>query len=132
MTIFEKIIKGEIPSYKIYEDALVYSFLDANPHGKGHILVVPKEPFVTLDEIPDEVLQHMILVVKNIAKNTKDVLNVSGYNIVMNNGEIADQAVPHAHIHIIPRYEENNLYMKHKDLELLPEDFKDLQEKLSF
>jgi len=132
MTIFEKIIKGEIPAYKIYEDDVVYSFLDAKPHNIGHILVIPKDPYPILSDIPDEILQHLIVVVKKIAINTQKVLNADGYHILMNNGEKADQTVPHAHFHIVPRSDgDNNLYTKIIDLGLEVSDFKSLQEKLS-
>lgn len=132
MTIFEKIIKKEIPSYVIYEDELIYSFLDANPHNEGHILVTPKEPYETLSDIPDSVLQHLILIVKKIAINTKEVLNADGYNICMNNGEDANQVVPHAHFHIIPRFKDDkDIYSHKKGPDLSPEEFKEIQERLS-
>jgi histidine triad (HIT) family protein len=132
MTIFEKIIKGEINAYKIYEDEITYAFLDANPHNKGHILVIPKKPYETFIDIPDETLQYLILIVKKIAKNTKNILNSDGYNIVMNNGVFANQTVPHAHFHIIPRTEGDvELYTKPINLNLKESDFELLQERLS-
>lgn len=132
MTIFEKIIQGDIPSYKIHEDDIAYSFLDANPHNRGHVLVIPKKPYEIFTDIPDDELQHIILIVKKIAINIQKELNADGYNIVINNGEDAEQEIPHAHFHIIPRFKgDNKLYRERVNLGLEDSEFKILQERLS-
>ncbi|NMC51322.1 HIT family protein [Candidatus Kuenenbacteria bacterium] len=102
--IFCKIIKGEIPSDKIYEDDLVLVFLDISPINKGHALAVPKEHYENLLETPEELAGKMMAVVKKVAKAIKIITNAEGINIGINNGLAAGQSVFHAHIHVIPRY----------------------------
>ncbi len=109
-TIFEKIIKGEIPSDKIYEDEQTFAFLDISPNTKGHSLVIPKKPFKNIFEMPEEEAGSLIKTVKKIAEILKNVLNADGINLVMNNGEAAGQEVFHAHIHVIPRYKNDDGY----------------------
>ncbi len=100
--IFCKIIKGEIPSYKIYEDDKIYAFLDINPCHNGHTLVIPKEHTTDLTTISQDVLNHIMAKSKDIAKLLDDKLNMDGYTITQNNGFVEE--VKHFHIHIIPKY----------------------------
>lgn len=102
-------MKGEIPSSKIYEDDDVYAFLDIGPVNHGHTLVIPKKHFETYLDIPDDVLCAMAKAVKKIAKAVKKAVNADGFNIGMNNGKHAGQAVFHAHIHITPRHKDDGL-----------------------
>ncbi len=104
--VFCKIIEKKIPSATIYEDPYVISFLDINPRFKGHVLVVPKVHVSTLDQLGDEAIAHLFVVVKHIAKNLVENLGAAGYNIMINNGRVAGQVVPHLHVHIIPRYKD--------------------------
>jgi histidine triad (HIT) family protein len=104
-TIFTKIINGEIPCTKVYEDDKVLAFLDIHPINKGHTLVIPKEQHENIYDIPDELLGHMICIVRNIAKKIKTELGADGVNVGMNNGKASGQEVFHAHMHVIPRYE---------------------------
>ncbi|MDH5442559.1 MAG: HIT family protein [Candidatus Nomurabacteria bacterium] len=104
-TIFKKIIDGEIPAHKVYEDETVLAFLDAAPVNIGHTLVIPKSEHVNIYETPDDILAHMMVVAKKIAKSLKEKLNAGGVNIIMNNDDVAGQKVFHAHIHIVPRFE---------------------------
>ncbi len=106
--IFCKISNKEIPAEIIYEDANVMAFLDINPRFKGHALVIPRIHFERLDQLPDEMISHLFMVVKRVAKTLVDELGAKGYNILSNNGKVAGQVVPHVHIHIIPRYEEKH------------------------
>ena len=106
--IFCKIINNEIPSYKIYEDESTLAFLDISQATKGHTLVVCKEHYETLLEVPEETLCHMICVAKKLAKEITDKTGAKGINILNNNYPVAGQSVPHFHIHIIPRYDEND------------------------
>lgn len=101
--LFCKIIAGEIPSYKIYEDDYCYAFLDIFPINYGHTLVVPKEHVVTMDEISDESLMRVIKVAKKIAPIIEKELDCDGITYVQNNGYYQD--VKHFHMHIVPRYE---------------------------
>ena len=103
--IFCKIITGELPSVKIYEDEELYAFLDINPVNIGHTLVVPKKHFENLYETPDEILCEMTKLTKKLSINIKNALKADGINIEMNNDKPAGQLVPHAHLHIIPRFE---------------------------
>lgn len=131
MTLFEKIIAGEIPCYKIYEDADFFAFLTIDPYAPGHTLVVPKHPYKNLDEIPDEFLGKYLKVVKKIAIKIQKSLKADGYNIIMNNGEVADQSVFHAHIHVIPRFKDGpELYTKSPNLDFSPEDYEEVRRKV--
>ena len=101
--------KGEIPSYKIYEDDNILAFLDIAPVSPGHVLVVPKKHFKNMEEIDIEILQDLIAVVKKIGIKIKENVGASGYNICINNDSVAGQVVPHLHFHIIPRKEGDGL-----------------------
>ena len=107
--IFCKIIKGELPCYKIYEDKNVLAFLDIMPVSDGHILVIPKKHYANIEDIPAEELCNLIKAVKKIGKALKDGLGVAGYNLQLNNNLIAGQTVPHIHFHIIPRKQSDGL-----------------------
>ncbi len=102
--IFCKIVKGEIPSTKLYEDDDVLAFLDINPANEGHSLIIPKKHHEKLNDIPVETLKKMIEVVQKVSKAIEKEMKPQGYNLLMSNGECAEQVIPHAHIHIIPRY----------------------------
>lgn len=103
MCIFCKIIAGEIPCYKVYEDDNTLAFLDIKPVNLGHVLVVSKEHYQNMEDINDEALTALILTIKKVGRLLKDKLNIAGYNIHENNDLIAGQEVPHIHFHIIPR-----------------------------
>lgn len=105
MCIFCKIIAGEIPCRKVYEDDKVLAFLDIKPTNPGHILVVPKEHYQNIEEITEEDFCILMMAVKRMGKLLKDKLGALGYNITENNDPIAGQNVPHLHFHIIPRHE---------------------------
>lgn len=114
-TIFSKIIKKEIPSYKIYEDENHYAFLDISPFEKGHTLVVPKKEYITIFDMPEEEYVELLKVVRKIAQHIKNSLNCD-INIWQNNGEISGQEVPHVHFHIVPRREIKETYcLKNKE-----------------
>jgi histidine triad (HIT) family protein len=102
-TIFSKIISGEIPCHKIYEDEAVLSFLDINPLSTGHTLVIPKEPAVTLDKLSDDASAAIGRVLPRIARALMAATGASEYNLLQNNGPGAHQAVMHVHFHIIPK-----------------------------
>ena len=102
--IFCKIAKGEIPSSKVYEDENVLAFLDISPANKGHTLVIPKEHFETLTDIPAGILSKMMKTVRKVSKKVDKKLKAEGYTIMMSNREAGEQVVKHAHIHVMPRY----------------------------
>ena len=104
-TIFSKIINGEIPSYKVYEDEYVYAFLDISQVTKGHTLLVPKKISANIFETDSETMKHIGVALPKVANAIKDAFNPDGLNIIQNNGEFADQSVFHLHFHLLPRYD---------------------------
>jgi histidine triad (HIT) family protein len=102
-TIFTKILRGEIPCHKLYEDEHVLAFLDVAPLSPGHALVIPKEPAVTLDELSDESAAAIGRVLPRLCRALKEATGTAAYNILQNNGSAAHQAVMHVHFHIIPK-----------------------------
>ncbi len=102
--IFCKIIEGEIPSAKVYEDEHVFSFLDISQVTKGHTLVIPKEHHKDVYELPPEVAANVFAAVPKIANAIKKQYDPIGLNVLNNNGESAGQSVFHFHIHLLPRY----------------------------
>ena len=106
--IFCKIIKGEIPCYKVYEDADVLAFLDISPVTKGHTLVIPKDHFDSLLYCPKDVLSKVISVAQQIAQASITTLGAKGVNLVNNTNPIAGQTVVHFHVHVIPRYSDDD------------------------
>ncbi len=107
--IFCKIIAGEIPCNKVYEDENSFAFLDVNPINPGHTLLIPKEHHENLHEMPDQLLEKITPVVKKIATAIKTGVSASGINIGQNNGKSAGQVIFHYHIHIIPRFDNDGL-----------------------
>lgn len=102
--IFCKIIKGELPSSKVYEDSDVLAFLDIKPVNSGHTLVIPKKHFESIHDTPDEIVAKLSVAAKKVAGAIQKNLGAEGVNIGMNNGKAAGQIVFHAHIHVMPRY----------------------------
>ena len=103
--IFCKLSNGDIPTNALYEDDVVKVIFDLNPASKGHVLILPKNHFANLFEIPEDMDAKAFILAKKIAKKMKDVFGCDGVNIVQNNGVAAGQTVFHFHIHLIPRYE---------------------------
>ena len=102
--VFCKIVKGEIPAHKVYEDETTLAFLDITPVNIGHTLVIPKKHYVNIYETPEEIMMHIMRTVKKISHAVKIGLKADGINVTMNNDPAAGQVVFHAHIHIIPRH----------------------------
>ena len=102
-TIFGKIVRGEIPCNKVYEDEQVLAFLDINPLSEGHTLVVPKEPAQTLDGLSDESAAALGRVLPRLCRAVIAATGVKEYNVLENNGAGAHQAIAHVHFHIIPK-----------------------------
>jgi histidine triad (HIT) family protein len=105
-TIFSKILRNEIPCHKVYEDERVLAFLDINPLSRGHLLVIPKEPAVTLDELSDESAAAIGRLLPRLCRAVQKVSGAKAYNLLQNNGSGARQAVMHVHFHIIPKPDE--------------------------
>ncbi|HDI7508269.1 TPA: HIT family protein [Staphylococcus aureus] len=104
-TIFGKILTGEIPSFKVYEDDYVYAFLDISQVTKGHTLLIPKKASANIFETDEETMKHIGAALPKVANAIKRAFNPDGLNIIQNNCEFADQSVFHIHFHLIPRYE---------------------------
>lgn len=102
-TIFSKILRGEIPCHKVYEDKHVLAFLDIGPLSYGHTLVIPKEQAATLDELSDDSSAAIGRVLPRICRAVKKLTGVEQFNVLQNNGPLAHQAVFHVHFHIIPK-----------------------------
>lgn len=117
--VFCKIVNGEIPSEKIYEDDNVLAFMDISPANKGHALVIPKEHYETIIELPDGLMEKVAACTKKVAKGVVQATGVEGFNVLVNNKKIAGQLVPHVHFHIIPRFENDGIDMtfSHKKYE---------------
>lgn len=102
--VFCKIIKGELPCVKVYEDGKVLAFLDISPVNPGHTLVVPKEHFENILDTPEDVLSEMIKIVKKIASAVLKGSGAEAFNLGVNNGAAAGQVVQHIHFHVMPRF----------------------------
>ena len=103
-TIFAKIINGEIPCHRVYEDRHLLAFLDIAPLSAGHTLIVPKEAAVTLDQLSDESAAAIGRVLPRLCRAVLRATGATDYNVLQNNGSAAHQAVMHVHFHIIPKY----------------------------
>lgn len=103
--IFCKIAGGDIPSSTVYEDADFRAIMDISPANKGHVIIIPKDHFANVFEIPEDLAGKAFQIAKKIAKAEKELFNCDGVNILQNNGEAAGQTVPHFHLHLIPRFE---------------------------
>jgi len=101
--IFCKIVSGEIPCYKVFENDKILAFLDVNPATLGHVLVIPKKHFPNIFEIENDYLQELILVAKDIAIKMKMDFGAEGVSLFQSNGEAAEQTVFHFHLHLLPR-----------------------------
>jgi histidine triad (HIT) family protein len=107
--IFCKIIKGEIPSYKIYEDDKVIAFLDIVPVNKGHTLIIPKKHSLDLTDMEDEDVCALFKTAKKLAPAILKATGADGFNMGMNNRKAAGQLVMHSHLHIMPRFSNDGL-----------------------
>ncbi|TFG23791.1 MAG: HIT family protein [Promethearchaeota archaeon] len=101
--LFCNITTNEIPAKIIFNDEICIGILDIFPISKGHTLVIPKSHYSTIEDIPDDILTHLMVVVKKLGKKIHNRLNIDGYNILQNNFTAAGQVINHFHIHIIPR-----------------------------
>lgn len=103
-TIFDRIISGEIPCHRVYEDDHVLAFLDVSPVSRGHTLVIPKERAAQMDQLSDESAAALGRVLPRVCRAVLKATGATAYNLLQNNGSDAHQAVMHLHVHIIPRY----------------------------
>jgi len=125
MTIFSKIIAGEIPSYKIAENDKFFAFLDIFPLREGHVLVVPKTETDNLFDLPQEYLAEMLVFARPIAKAIEKAFDCNRCGI-----SVIGLEVPHAHIHLVPINSANDLNFTNPKLKLSPEEMKRVQQKI--
>ena len=116
--IFCKIAAGEIPSATIYEDDDFRVILDIEPASKGHALILPKEHYANLYELPEELASKALIVAKKVITRMTEIVGCEGYNVLQNNGEVAGQTVFHFHMHLIPRYKDDDVAIGWKQGEL--------------
>jgi histidine triad (HIT) family protein len=103
--VFCRIAQKQSPGSVVYEDRTVMAFLDTNPLNEGHTLIIPKEHYENIFEIPEEFLAYIHMISKRIAVGVKKATNADGISIFQQNGKAADQEIFHLHVHIVPRYE---------------------------
>ena len=126
--IFCKIINGELPSKTVYEDDLIKVIMNINPNTNGHLLVLPKEHFVNINDITDEIITHSLKVIReNLYPLLKEKLNCEGLTIAENN-ELG-QEIKHFHLHLIPRYPDDNADFQYDESKLI--DLDEVFEKLN-
>lgn len=126
MTIFSKIIKGDIPCYKVAENESFFAFLDINPLSKGHTLIVPKEEIDYLFDIDDELLKNMILFSKQVARAIQKAIPCLRVGMT-----VIGLEVPHAHIHLIPINSESDMNFSKVKLKFSPEEMRIIAENIS-
>ena len=107
--IFCRIVAGEIPCTKVYEDDLCLAFMDIGPLADGHTLLIPKKHYEFLYEMPPDEVAHLARRLPAMAKAVQEAMGAEGLNVLQNNGRVSGQAVPHVHFHFIPRVEGDGL-----------------------
>jgi histidine triad (HIT) family protein len=130
-TLFTRIIRGEIPCHRVYEDEHVLAILDIVPLSEGHTLVIPKEPAATLDQLSDESAQALGRVLPRLCRAVLKATGAVDYNVLQNNGAAAHQAIFHVHFHIIPRLGDKGLGIEWHPGALPPALGKDLAAKIA-
>lgn len=128
--IFCKLANGDIPTATLYEDEDFRVILDANPASKGHALILPREHYANLYELDDALAAKALVLAKKMVTKLTDILGCDGYNVVQNNGETAGQTVFHFHIHLIPRYKDDNVGLRWNQTELTDEDRDDILSRI--
>lgn len=128
--IFCKIIKGDIPSRTLYEDDSFKVIMDIEPADKGHALILPKDHYADLYEIPEDLAAGATKLAKKLITEFTAKLNCDGYNILQNNKEAAGQTVSHYHVHLIPRYADGQKLFRYEPLKLASEEMDEIEGKI--
>lgn len=129
--IFCKIANGEIPSKTLYEDEDFRVILDLGPASKGHALILPKEHYADLYELPEETAGEVMKLAKKMATQMTQRLGCEGFNLVQNNGELAGQTVFHFHMHLIPRYRDDGQKIGWKPQEATQEELETIRAQIT-
>lgn len=129
--IFCKIANGEIPSKTLYEDEEFRVILDLGPATKGHALILPKSHYKNLYELPEETAGNVMKLAKKMATTMTQKLGCHGFNLVQNNNEVAGQTVFHFHMHLIPRYEDDNQRITWKPMEPTQDELEAIKKQIT-
>lgn len=129
--IFCKIANGEIPSTTLYEDDMFRVILDLGPASRGHALILPKEHFADIYEIEEEYAAKAMILAKRMAAAMTKALGADGFNLVQNNGETAGQTVFHFHLHLIPRYQNDNALVFWEPGKVTPEEMEKIASEVA-
>lgn len=129
--IFCQLIAGDFPAEVVYEDDKVFAFMDINPVAAGHVLLVPKRHYETLDQMPADVSADLARMLPSLVRCVKDVTGAEGINVLQNNGEVAGQQVAHVHYHVIPRVRGDDLKWNWPAKKVSPESLADLRGHLA-
>lgn len=129
--IFCKIANGEIPSKTLYEDEEFRVILNLGPATKGHALILPKSHFKNLYELPEEMAGKVMKLAKKMAAVMTEKLDCDGFNLVQNNNEVAGQTVFHFHMHLIPRYENDNQRITWKPMEPTQDELEAIKKQIT-
>jgi len=130
MCVFCKIVAGEIPSYKLYEDDDVLAFLDIAQVTTGHVLVIPKKHYKDIFTLDKDIAQKLFAATVEMAQKLQKNLKINDLNLVNNNGKKAGQEVDHYHLHLLPRYLDDDVEFKFKRQNLSQDEMKKIQEKI--
>ena len=123
--LFCKIVAGEIPSTRVFEDDKVLSFMDINPVGEGHLLVIPRNHYPTIFDIPEGDLNAVFKAARKISLALRSALDMPGLNLIQSNGRAASQIIDHFHLHLIPRWP-GDKFSKLMQWELVPGDMEEI------
>lgn len=129
--IFCKLANGEIPTNSIYEDNNFKVILDNAPATKGHALILPKSHYKNLYELPDETAAEVMKLAKKMAVSMTEKLGCDGFNLLQNNNEVAGQTVFHFHMHLIPRYADDNQRLAMPPMEITPDEIAKVRDELA-
>ncbi len=129
--LFCKIVAGEIPSYKIFEDANFIGIVDIQPVNLGHALLIPKKHVINLLDMPPDLLAKLGDHLQNLSQAVKEAAGADGVNVIMNNERAAGQLIFHQHTHIIPRFEGDGFEHWHGKVKPTPEELEATRQKLS-
>ncbi len=128
--VFCRIVKGELPCYRLYESELVLAFLDINPVTRGHALIIPKRHVERLGQLSEEEVKEVFSAAAEIAEASLSALGAKGANFWVNQGSIAGQVVKHFHVHVVPRYAEEEVKVEVRPLKLSEEEMESIADRL--
>jgi histidine triad (HIT) family protein len=128
--IFCKVLNGDLPGERVYEDEHAVGVMDINPWTRGHAVVFPRKHAADLFEIEDAELKHVIVAAKRLAARIRDTLDCDGVNLLQSNGRAAWQTIFHLHFHVIPRYEDDPLDLPTRPQPAEPEELKKVAEEI--